>query len=486
MLRTVQYCTIPLICYTKIPGGSILMFRCFSKDAEKQKRICVTLDPSINNNIADYALPIRAATNRRTMTSKKAETNRIPKNDAPHLTTISESKPLPTIEMASISLDREKGNEGVTANDEVAKEFFNIERSPIWSGSNKGWELTWGIWHRLPREEQKKIAMQHGLKSIGEFEEFVSLQQAVDDSEYSMVEAPEIRSSMMDLPSTEPAEDEEQAKKPKDDENDSDDEDDGDSSALSESENTTDELSMEELMQLGGNILILPSEILHQIFAWLPADAYGTLALVSPHWKFLTRTEAVYKLLCERLYLNQSKRRQLHVSRFGGSYRRMLEIRPRVRAAGGCYVLKYSKYKKIERDMWCEIPIGAVLETVYYRYLYFHEDGRCLYALSNSPPKVMFHRMLNMILHKEETDPSIVSGTFQVQKYNLIVTAKQPWHTVKFHITIVPESVHGRFAALTIDRHLTSVSGCCEDWSYDVVEHQVPEKPFRFMKDGRL
>ena len=31
---------------------------------------------------------------------------------------------------------------------------------------------------------------------------------------------------------------------------------------------------------------------------------------VSPHWKHLTRTESVYKRLCERLYLNQSKRRR--------------------------------------------------------------------------------------------------------------------------------------------------------------------------------
>ena len=77
--------------------------------------------------------------------------------------------------------------------EELRAENFSIELSPLWSGSNKGWQLTWGIWHRLPREEQKKIALQHGLKSIGEFEEFVSLQQAVDDSEYSPVE-PDARS----------------------------------------------------------------------------------------------------------------------------------------------------------------------------------------------------------------------------------------------------------------------------------------------------
>lgn len=405
---------------------------------------------------------------------------------------VSESDTLLSKEMTSISIKGEKEDD--SGIDELRTENFSIELSPLWSGSNKGWQLTWGIWHRLPRDEQKKIALQHGLKSIGEFEEYVSLQQAVDDSEYSMTEV-EITSRESPLfrheeSSTNRSDIQETGKSNdidvKFDDSDDDDDDDDQSALKHEKFELNNEMSMEELVSIGGQILLLPSEILHQIFAWLPVDTYGTLALVSPHWKFLTRTEAVYKRLCERLYLNQSKRRQLHVSRFGGSYRKMLETRPRVRAAGGCYVLKYSKIKRVERDMWCEIPVGAILETVYYRYLYFHEDGRVLYALSNSPPKVMFRRILNVILNKEETDPAIVCGNFQVQKYNCKVIAKQPWHTVKFEITIVPESIHGRFAALSIDRHLTSVSGCFDEWPYDSVEHKVPDKQFRFIRDPRL
>jgi len=417
--------------------------------------------------------------------------------ESPPLPPISESVPLPTKQMASMTIDEKKNDS--TKPDGVRADNFSIELSPLWSGSNKGWQLTWGIWHRLSREEQKKIALEHGLKSIGEFEEFVSLQQAVDDSEYSMVEvAPRGPSSAAaSLPSKSPAspldadpsKNIKGAKDNEDDDDDTDDDDDDNDPTIVESETPelNADMTMDELLLIGGKILLLPSEILHQIFAWLPVDAYGTLAMVSPHWKFITRTQAVYKRLCERLYLNQSKRRQLHVSRFGGSYRTMLETRPRVRAAGGCYVLKYSKIKKIERDMWCEIPIGAILETVYYRYVYFHEDGRCLYALSNSPPKVMFRRILNVILRKEENDPSIVSGFFQIQKYNCTIIAKQKWQTVKFEISIVPDSIHGPFSELTIDRHLTSVSGDMDEWSYDLVEHKVvPNEHFRFIKDPRL
>ena len=398
---------------------------------------------------------------------------------------ISESAPLPTESLKSLSLDEKKES------DVVRPDNFSIELSPMWSGSNKGWQLTWGIWHRLPREEQKNIALQHGLKSIGEFEEYVSLQQAVDDSEYSMVEVgvqsqPPSDSALPTIPLTEPLGVDSALKKDDGEEDEEEEEDDDDALLETQNSEQDSELSAEELIKVGGKVLLLPAEILHQIFAWLPVDSYGTMALVSPHWKFFTRTEAVYKRLCERLYLNQSKRRQLHVSRFGGSYRNMLETRPRVRAAGGCYVLKYSKIKRVERDMFCEIPVGAILETVYYRYLYFHEDGRCLYALSNSPPKAMFARIRNVILHKEEHDISIVSGYFQVQKNKLTVIVRQHWQSVKFEITIFPNSIHGKFGELAVDRHVTSGSGSFDEWSYDFHEHKVPDTNFRFIKDGKL
>lgn len=224
--------------------------------------------------------------------------------------------------------------------------------SPLWN--RDGWSLTWPIWHLLPIHEKKELAKQHGYKTIGEFEEYMSLHQAMDDSElpkaypnekiYGSVDGGNrVTRSKEDAKPT--------AIKTADEDSESDEE----SVVDEESAEAEEELSWEEMLQVGGKILMLHDEILHQVFAWLPVDTYATLSMVSPHWKHLTRTEAVYRRLCERLYLNQSKRRQLHVSRFGGSYRTMLEQRPRVRAAGGCYVMKYSQVKKIQRDMWTEV-----------------------------------------------------------------------------------------------------------------------------------
>ena len=270
---------------------------------------------------------------------------------------------------------------------------LDVDSSPLWQqAADQGWELTWPIWHMLPRHERKELALKHGYNTIGEFEEYMSLQQAEQQSQqqqpYSnslIYPSPRTKSEA----STAAVTDKVQfagklgrLKEGKDGDGDEDDEQvldakgsrvsmqrklstvstcssigGSDEEGVGETadSNADDALSMEQLLALGGQILMLPEELLQRIFDWLPVDAYGILALVSPHWKHLTRAETVYQRLCERLYLNQSKKRQLHVHKFGNSYRNMLLHRPRVRAAGGCYVLKYTKVKRIQRDMWTEV-----------------------------------------------------------------------------------------------------------------------------------
>jgi F-box protein 9 len=206
----------------------------------------------------------------------------------------------------------------------------------------------------LPRGERKALAKKYGYNNIGEFEEYMSLQQAVDDSgtkpqqayDNELIYAKETETEAIAAPRLKKKE--------------SDDSFDDEESSVAEEQEYNRQLTsgIEDLsliIKMGGKLLILHDELLHNVFSYLPVENYGTLALVSPHWKHLTRTEAVYRRLCERLYLQQSKRKQLHLSRFGGKYRTMLEQRPRVLAAGGCYVLKYSHIKKIERDMWSTV-----------------------------------------------------------------------------------------------------------------------------------
>jgi F-box protein 9 len=382
------------------------------------------------------------------------------------------------------------------------------KNAELWFQEDERWELTWPIWHMLSRTERKTLALTHGYKTIGEFEEYMSLQRAMGNSDIaselepyyeekksqetgdkleSVTETATTNTSSQDTAKQKEDEDHEEDKYFSDS-----DEHLQDELRLEDQQRATaaaEDLDMDQLIQIGGMILLLPDDMLHRVFEWLPVDTYGTLALVSPHWKSFTRTETVYKLLCERLYLNQSKRRQLHVSRFGNSYRTMLEKRPRVRAGGGVYVMKYIRVKKIQRDMWTEIPMGAVLENVYYRYLYFQEDGRVLYALTTSPPHEMFRRFLKVCLQRgneKVNDKDAVWGTYQVMKDSVTVSAQQPWQHVQLELTIQPFTESGRFGYLSFDRHMTSSSGSFGDDSRDRVVYDITGDPFRFVRHKRL
>lgn len=246
------------------------------------------------------------------------------------------------------------------------------------------WELTWPIWHMLPRMERRALAQKHGYKTIGEFEEFMILQRAVGDSssgdatydnqhlyvpptkemdskETAAIARTAASASLKSSPNEEFDNDDNSV------DHDPDDNDDYIVSLENMALSSTSPSTLEELYERGGKILMLPDDLLHRICSYLPVDTYARLALVSPLWKSFTRTEATYKRLCERLYLNQCRqRRALHVSRFNHSYRTMLEKRPRVRAGGGVYVMKYARVRKIQRDMWTEVCTYTTLHSSRY------------------------------------------------------------------------------------------------------------------------
>jgi len=389
---------------------------------------------------------------------------------------------------------------------------------PIYVQSSAGdrWELTWPIWHMLPREERRAIARQHGMRSIGEFEEHMTLTRAVDESEGmggagrgGTVIAPEaaaptppgaaaaskgdwhppfIGSAMAEN------EDDESSVS-------SEEEIDSPSSAVGEASNGADDLNLEhhlEAIRLGGLPCTLPDEVLHRCFAHLPVADHAALALVSPHWSRFARSEALYEALCRRVYLNQSQRKALHVARFGGSYRAMLARRPRVRAGGGVYVLEYRKVKKIERDLWhgADIPLGAVLETVYFRYLYFFEDGRALYALTHVPPAEMVPRLAGMLVRGAGSkDRWGVWGRYQIRRDVVQVRASQAWHEVCFQLRVLPSNkvLHydagdwGTYTTMALEKHMSSESGNFEEDSRDLVQYDIPlQCYFRFLRDRRL
>ncbi|CAB9521279.1 expressed unknown protein [Seminavis robusta] len=347
------------------------------------------------------------------------------------------------------------------------------------------WELTWPIWHLLPLHERREIAHRHGYNTIGAFEEYMSLQQALDKDIHVPSAASKPYSSNNVPPDKRKQEAQQlgglqnkQQQEEEEEDSDLEEDDEGNATSTEEEDNNNNSEDDDDNDSL---LLTFPDEILHKIFSFLPVTLYGTkLAYVSrhhAHWRRVTGSEAVMKQLCERVYLQQSKKKQLRIAKFHHSYRYMLYARPRVQAGGGVYILRFGRVKPIQRDMWTSVRPGAILETVYYRYLYFEEQGHCLYALTTIPPHDMlrrFHRVLlqssrdntnntgtvefaasstsstttkknkpRKLTAKEkerraaEMDTRVVWGTYTIQKDRITVTAKQSWQTVQFGLRIV-------------------------------------------------
>jgi len=289
------------------------------------------------------------------------------------------------------------------------------------------------------------------------------------------------------------------------------------------------------LVKYGGKLLsILPEEILHKILTFLEVDYYYYLSQLNPIWNTYlfhhydtnlsnqhnnTNNNNTYQILCKRIYLQQSKRKILNISNFQKSYKVMYYTRPRVKTGSGLYIFKYAQIKRIERDMWTEVPVGAILEMIYYRYLYFLEGGVVLYALTSAPPmevipklryirsihnstSITKHTTTKRKKHQNNNDPNhqineiyskynIEWGKYEVSKYNVHVYIQHPWCYVLLQLSILRgvqvgmDGVNGHFRVLKLEQHLTSSKGNWRDEN-DVVKLCTPTGYFKFLTDWSL
>lgn len=224
------------------------------------------------------------------------------------------------------------------------------DEEAVWSKDDHDWALTYNIWHMLPWMERKDMASKYGCKTIGEFEEYMSIRRALE-AEKKVYPNEEVYIEGL-IKKNEHGEDVKPTAVTVQTDDDVIEEDLATGAESLEEPNPDDTLSHDELLRVGGYILSLPEELGHSIFSFLSIDSFATMALVSPHWKHLCRTEIVYRKLCERIYLHQSKRRVLNLARFG-SYRNMLFLRPRVRT--GLYVMRYAQVRGLFNDILMDV-----------------------------------------------------------------------------------------------------------------------------------
>ena len=235
----------------------------------------------------------------------------------------------------------------------------------------------------------------------------------------------------------------------------------------------------------------LPDEIiLFQILPYLEIDYYSVFSLTCAKFRALTNTENVYQVLCERSYLQQisSHRKsstkddnviarcillmnKIKIKKYNGSFHTMLLQKPRVKTGCGLYVLKKRTVKKIQRDMWTDIPKGTVLETIYYRYLLFKEDGSVMYAVTSSPPHLIAWKFVaakskgRLVFEKGGCGPKgdkVIWGKYLVKRGSVMLSVKQPWHEVRMSLRISEEGdedATGKFWSMMVEKHTSSKSG---------------------------
>jgi len=152
----------------------------------------------------------------------------------------------------------------------------------------------------------------------------------------------------------------------------------------------------------------LPQVVADRILLFiLDPDTIGYLCVVSKTSPFHPR-EIVYKTMCERIYLRQTQRKKMDISRWGGCYRSMLLHRPRLRT-NGIYSLRTMFTKPYSNDAFWQEKRTESVEVKFYRHLRFFDEGKVLYSLDVVDPWDAFR-----ILKKGTKCKKVYEGKFTI------------------------------------------------------------------------
>jgi hypothetical protein len=254
---------------------------------------------------------------------------------------------------------------------ESRAQTLQSQRDAVANESEQGSSL----WEKMQHSELAAAAAAAGMR-VSDYEAQQQLAQAIHESTASDAPA-ETSAATEQVAVTAAAADDSEANMIVAADSDSDDDDDCDDTASSVSSidpaavvlATTDaaadtEPSSEQPEEDRNIMLELSDDALRRIMLYLEPEAIAQCCIVHRHWTF-GKDEGLCEELCRRIYLQQTRKHSLSVTRWK-SWRRMLINRPRLRTSG-MYILRHSHMKKPQIDMFTEIKRGTVLECIYYR-----------------------------------------------------------------------------------------------------------------------
>jgi hypothetical protein len=193
----------------------------------------------------------------------------------------------------------------------------------------------------------------------------------------------------------------------------------------------------------------LPPEITIKILQiLLDPDMCGYLCCVAKTNPFKP-PEAVYRSLCEKIYTNQTRRKQLVVENWV-SWRNMLVFRPRLRTNGYYCLRTLFTRAPCHDNFWEEKKVQSV-ECKFYRYMRFLENGKMLYSLEVIEPELMARHLKRGVgLAKK-----VFEGTYSVCKREVCVEVEMHYAMVYFTLLITnsEDGFEGSFNTLRIVEH---------------------------------
>lgn len=293
------------------------------------------------------------------------------------------------------------------------------------------------LWHIMTLEEKRKAAHSLGLR-ISDWETMQSLNAALQESEYSVFSE---KNAFMSCGEKLGRRKQESVKESDDYESEE------ETVALVPFFETEckEEVDGEKYSDL---ICSLPNCVHITICQFLDSDSICYSSLVSPHWHFL-RDEELYKDLCKRTYLVQSKKKTLNPNKWKG-WKNMYKWRPRVRT-NGFYMMRKAKIRNPQLDMWTKAKPGEILEIVYFRYFQFDvpSPGKVLYSLVHVGPEEA-----KSIL--KPGNKQAFEGTYVVQRNEVFVEVYTSYARVIFELELETGWGGGHFSKMRLTGHKSS------------------------------
>lgn len=126
---------------------------------------------------------------------------------------------------------------------------------------------------------------------------------------------------------------------------------------------------------------MLPDEILFEVFAHMAPYGLGRAACVCRKWRYTVRTPSLWRRACINTWQLSGKEENFKILQtdYGGSWRKMWLLRPRLRF-DGLYVSRNTYIRAGIAEWKTTNPVHVVC---YYRYARFFPNGKFFYKNSS-------------------------------------------------------------------------------------------------------